>query len=279
MPKPCSLLQQEPWRALCWGHVWGWHILLAVDTSVFFLSCSTARSELALTGSVSAEWCLARHRAREHHQTLLREACGSRRDLGIIPPLPLLFPPLTAKPCSPGEQEEGGGAPGRPSYLHLGTSMKQAWLPTKHGARAAPTSAVPEHGSKSSAAGSRFWSPWQEMMPSPSSPVFRPLWPVQAPAHTLAGTRWIFALPAAEYCQKQSCFQGLRMEKGRHRQEKPRPRLFSLLTKSQCQATKEGCGRAPSLTWLAKLLWIITMGRWKLALRELRENPPGKLTF
>lgn len=92
MPKPCSLLQQEPWRALCWGHVWGWHILLAVDTSVFFLSCSTARSELALTGSVSAEWCLAWHRAREHRQTLLREACGSRRDLGIIPPCLCSFP-------------------------------------------------------------------------------------------------------------------------------------------------------------------------------------------
>lgn len=44
-----------------------------------------------------------------------------------------------AKPCSRGEQEEGGGAAGRPSYLHLGTSVKQAWLPTKHRARAAPS--------------------------------------------------------------------------------------------------------------------------------------------
>lgn len=56
-------------------------------------------------------------------------------------------------------------------------------------------------------------------MPSPSSTVFRPLWPVQASAHTLPGLRWISALPAAKYCQKQSCFEGLRMEKGRHRQE------------------------------------------------------------
>lgn len=237
---PCSLLQQEPWRALCWGRVWGWHVLLAVDTSVFFLSCSMARSKLARRVSVSAEWCLAWHRAHEHRQTLLREACGSRRDLGIILPCPCSFPLWRPSLEALGSKRKAVEPQEGPAISTLAPVWSKPDFQRSTEQEQPPLSAVPEHGSKSSAAASRFWNPWQEMMPSPSSPVFRPLWPVQAPAHTLAGTHCISALPAAEYCQKQSCFQGLRMEKGRHRQKEAKAKAVQSSYQIKVSGNKRG---------------------------------------